>query len=59
MRKIYLGSIALEKNRFNEGKIPSYLVSDYIEKAKNDGFDGKDACIRAQIHREDCKCGFA
>jgi len=40
MRKIYLGSIALEKNRFNEGKIPSYLVSDYIEKAKNDGFDG-------------------
>lgn len=40
MSKIYLGSIALEKNRWSNGKVPTYKVSEYVQKAENDGFDG-------------------
>ncbi|MDF2960273.1 MAG: hypothetical protein K0S39_2008 [Paenibacillus sp.] len=37
---IYFGSILLERNRWSPGKQPSYLVSDWMPKLKNDGFDG-------------------
>ncbi len=40
MSKIYLGSIALEKNRWSNGKVPTYKVSEYVKKAADDGFDG-------------------
>lgn len=40
MEKIFLASIALEKNKWAEGKIPSYKVSDFIHRVKNDGFYG-------------------
>lgn len=40
MGKIYLGSIALEKNRWAPGRVPTYLVSDYVQRAKEDGFAG-------------------
>ena len=37
--KIYLGTIALEKNRWSS-RIPSYLVSEWLPKIKTAGFDG-------------------
>lgn len=37
---IYLGTILLEPNRWAKGKQPTYLVSDWVERAKADGFDG-------------------
>lgn len=40
MKKVYLGSIALERNRWEPGRIPTYLVSDFAQRAKDDGFDG-------------------
>jgi len=39
-KQIYLGSIALEKNRWAAGRMPTYLVSDYLEQIKKDGFAG-------------------
>lgn len=40
MSKIYLGSIAMEKNRWAPGRIPTYNVSDYLKRAVEDGFAG-------------------
>lgn len=40
MNKIYLGSIALEKNRWAPGRIPTYNVSDFVTRANDDGFAG-------------------
>lgn len=40
MKKIYLGTIALEKNRWAEGKKPSYRVSSFLDRIKEDGFAG-------------------
>lgn len=40
MKKVYLGSIALERNRWESGRSPTYLVSDFVQRAKDDGFDG-------------------
>jgi len=37
--KIYLGTIALEKNRWSS-RIPSFLVSKWVPKIKAAGFDG-------------------
>ena len=37
--KIYLGTIALEMNRWST-RVPSYLVSDWIPKIESAGFDG-------------------
>jgi len=37
--KIYLGTIALEKNRWSS-RVPSYLVSEWLPKIKAAGFDG-------------------
>ena len=40
MEHVYLGTIALEKNRWVKGKIPSLLVSEYVDRAKEDGYAG-------------------
>lgn len=37
---IYLGSVALEINRWAPGKIPTYRVSDFLSRITADGFDG-------------------
>lgn len=37
--KIFIGSILLEKNRWTS-RIPSYKVSEWLERFKKDGFDG-------------------
>lgn len=37
---IYLGTVALEKNRWAPGRIPTISVSDYLPSAKKAGFDG-------------------
>jgi hypothetical protein len=36
---IYIGTVALEKNRWGS-RIPSFNVSEWIERFKSDGFDG-------------------
>lgn len=54
-KSIYLGSIALEKNRWAAGRIPTYRVSDYLERIKNDGFAGIELWenhYRMADHRE-------
>lgn len=40
MKEIYLGTVSMEKNRWEPGRIPTFNVSDFIEKAKSDGFYG-------------------
>lgn len=40
MKKIYLGTVALENNRWAEGRKPSFLVSDFLDRVKKDGFSG-------------------
>ncbi len=40
MKEIYLGSVSMEKNRWAPGRIPTFNVSDFIDKAKEDGFYG-------------------
>lgn len=42
MKKIYLGTIALEKNRWAKGRNPSFNVSDFIPNLKDDGFYGME-----------------
>lgn len=42
MNKIYLGTICMEKNRWAEGRMPTYAVSDYIKRAIDDGFYGME-----------------
>jgi len=37
--KIFLGTIALEVNRWSS-RVPSFSVCDWIDKIRNDGFDG-------------------
>jgi len=37
---IYLGTVALETNRWAPGRIPTFAVSDYTDRAVKDGFDG-------------------
>ena len=37
--KIYMGTIALEKNRWSS-RVPSYLVSEWLPKIKAAGFEG-------------------
>ena len=39
---IYLGTVALEKNRWAPGRIPTISVSDYLTSAKKDGLRVKD-----------------
>lgn len=40
MSEIYLCSVALEKNRWAPGRMPSFQVSDLIPDILNGGFDG-------------------
>lgn len=40
MKKIYLGTVSMEKNRWEPGRIPTFNVSDFVDKAMADGFDG-------------------
>lgn len=42
MNKIYLGTICMEKNRWADGRMPTYPVSDYINRAIGDGFYGME-----------------
>lgn len=42
MSEIYLGTICMEKNRWAEGRNPTYAVSDYVKKAIDDGFYGME-----------------
>lgn len=42
MNKIYLGTICMEKNRWAEGRMPTYTVSGYINRAIDDGFYGME-----------------
>jgi sugar phosphate isomerase/epimerase len=37
---IYIGTILLERNRWLPGKVPTYPVSDWVDRFKRDGFDG-------------------
>jgi sugar phosphate isomerase/epimerase len=39
---IYIGTILLERNRWQPGKQPSYRVSDWIERFQAAGFDGME-----------------
>lgn len=39
MMRVFLCTIAMEKNRWST-KIPSFAVSDFVERAVKDGFDG-------------------
>ena len=40
MKEIYLGTISMEKNRWENGRIPTFNVSDFIDRIISDGFDG-------------------
>lgn len=42
MREIYFATVAIEKNRWAPGRIASLTASDYIARAKADGFDGTE-----------------
>ena len=52
MNPIYIGTILLEKNRWaGPQKIPSYRVSDWIDKFEEAGFDGMELW---QHHAQKC-----
>jgi len=38
--QIYIGTILLERNRWSAGKVPTYQVSDWMDRFARDGFDG-------------------
>lgn len=40
MREIYFATVAIEKNRWTPGKIPTIQAGDFIACAEADGFDG-------------------
>lgn len=42
MNEIYLGTICMEKNRWAEGRMPTYKVSEYLKKSIDDGFYGME-----------------
>lgn len=55
---IYFGTILLERNRWAAGKEPSYLVSEWIPRIEQDGFDGMELwenhaalCDAAELER--------
>ena len=39
-QSIFLGSICLEPNRWSPSKLPSYRVSDWLQRIETAGFDG-------------------
>lgn len=40
MNTIFLGTVALEKNRWADGRIPTIKASDFAQRALRDGFSG-------------------
>ncbi len=38
--RIYIGTILLEPNRWSPGRLPSYPVSEWLDRFARDGFDG-------------------
>lgn len=40
MKPIYLSTVALEKNRWAPGRVPTFNASDFLQRAKDDGFYG-------------------
>ncbi len=40
-KKIFIGTVLLEKNRW-KSRIPSLLVSEWVDRFKKDGFDGME-----------------
>jgi len=40
--KIYIGTIALERNRWGGGRVPTYLVSEWLGRFSQAGFDGME-----------------
>ena len=42
MKNVFLGTIALEKNRWAEGRIPTIKASNYVKRALDSGFAGME-----------------
>ncbi len=40
MKRIYLGTVSMEKNRWAPGRVPTFNVSDFVGRAMADGFYG-------------------
>lgn len=40
--RIYIGTILLEPNRWSPGRLPSYPVSEWLDRFAQDGFDGME-----------------
>jgi len=38
--EIYIGTILLERNRWSPGKVPTYQVSEWLDRFARDGFNG-------------------
>lgn len=55
MNKVYLGSIALEKNRWAPGRIPTYNVSDFAGEVEKDGFAGIELWEYHYTHTDDAE----
>ena len=53
MKKIYLGTVSMEKNRWEPGRVPTFNVSDFIDRAMADGFDGIELWEYHYTHASD------
>ncbi len=53
MKQIYLGTVSMEKNRWEPGRIPTFNVSDFIDKAMADGFYGIELWQYHYTHASD------
>ena len=53
MSQIYLGTVALEKNRWAAGRIPSFQVSDLLPAITDNGFDGVELWQYHYTHATD------
>jgi len=42
MSRFYIGTILLERNRWAKPKTPTYLVSEWVERFREAGFDGME-----------------
>jgi sugar phosphate isomerase/epimerase len=54
--EIYIGSVLLEKNRWTEKKVPTFRVSEWVDRFAADGFDGVElwanhAAIASEVER--------
>lgn len=53
MKQIYLGTVSMEKNRWEPGRIPTFNVSDFVDKAIADGFYGIELWEYHYTHASD------